>query len=207
MRLDLPALDNRYTSRDIAQRVEKQQRRNRRHYNGRHRTRPTPITVGDTVCVRQPGHVGKTATRFSQPLRVIRRLGRATFGLSDGSKWNVAHLAKKETGTAPPASSPPVLSPPPSPTCGDAAPVCQSPPVVSRDTAQTSPPPARTVSPATPDADETAEAVAPPSPLPRTTPAPSTSTSVPPPSDSRSARELSASSFGRRRFKPDRLDL
>ena len=207
MRLDLPALDNRYISREIAQRVEKQQRRNRRHYNGRLRTRPTPIAVGDTVCVRQPGYVGKTAARFSQPLRVVRRLGRATFGLSDGSKWNVAHLAKKETGTAAPASSPPVLSPPPSPTCGDAVPVSQSPPVVSRDTAQTSPPPARTVSPATPDADGTAEAVAPPSPLPRTTPATPTSPSAPPSADSRSARELSASSFGRRRFKPDRLDL
>ena len=207
MRLDLPALDNldnHRVSRDVTQRVDKQQRRNRRHYNDRHRARPTLIAVGDTVCVRRPGHVGKTTAKFGKPLRVVRRLRPATFCLSDGSKWNVAHLAKKETRTAPPANGPPV-PPPPRSICSDTVPV--SPPSVCRDTVHAPPLPARAVSAAAPPAVGTTDTVAPPSTPPRATPAPPTAPIPLPPEDARTARELPASSFGRRRFQPDRLDL
>ena len=215
MRLDLPALDNRYPSSVITQRVDKQQRRNRRHYNSRHRTRPTLIAVGDTVCVRQPGHVGKTAAKFSKPLIVIKRLGRATFGLSDGSKWNAAHLAKKETRAAPQASD--QVVPPTPPACADTAPASPRPardhavppppppPPACTDTAPASTRPARATSaeplPARPVVTavppETHSSAAPPAPPPAPLP----------PEDPRNARELPASSFGRRRFQPERLDL
>ncbi|KAF0296549.1 hypothetical protein FJT64_006004 [Amphibalanus amphitrite] len=120
MRLDLPVFDDYCVTSDVARRVVKQQRRNRRHYDSRHRARPTEIAVGDTVCVRQPGHVQKKGAKFSKPLRVVSRHGPATFGLSDGSRWNVAHLARREIGAAPstptlPVSTEAVPAPPPPP--------------------------------------------------------------------------------------------
>ena len=222
MRLDLPALDDRFCSIDVARRVRKQQHRNRRHYNSRHRARPTRIAVGDTVCIRRPGHAGKTTARFSKPLRVVRRLGRATFGLSDGSRWNVAHLAKMETGGSPPATvpaSPPplvcedaVLGTPP-PTSGGAVPVPLPPP--SCGGAALAPPspladggrePVSPLSTASGPAPASEAAVAPPCPPQRGTLAPPTQ--GPPPSDDpRGGRELPPSSRGRRRFRPARLDL
>ncbi|KAF0307730.1 uncharacterized protein FJT64_020994 [Amphibalanus amphitrite] len=168
MRLDLPVFDDYCVTSDVARRVVKQQRRNRRHYDSRHRARPTEIAVGDTVCVRQPGHVQKKGAKFSKPLRVVSRHGPATFGLSDGSRWNVAHLARREIGAAPstptlPVSTEAVPAPPPPPP--SPPPVVAAAPAssVSSPAAPVSSPPAGAAAPRDPLAGEpTACAPAPP---------------------------------------------
>ncbi|XP_037082471.1 uncharacterized protein K02A2.6-like [Pollicipes pollicipes] len=102
MRPDLPVMSANATDADMRTCVQKQQRRNARNYNRRRGVKKSTIRPGDMVRVRRPGHTPKNLSRFGATQTVVRRVGSATFLLSDGTRWSAAHLA------AVPATSPAV---------------------------------------------------------------------------------------------------
>ena len=133
----------------LQHRVEGQQQRNSRNYNTRQAVRPSDLKAGDTVRVRKQGHVPKNQSRFSDPLRVTRQLGPATYLLSDGSKRNAAHLARtpdvganattppRADGLEPPAPRQPTPPPAPSTPRPDHSKAAPQPPSRATQTAPT----------------------------------------------------------------------
>ncbi|KAF0313959.1 uncharacterized protein FJT64_015540 [Amphibalanus amphitrite] len=172
-------------------RVQTQQRRNERNYNRRRGVKVPTIQPGDKVRVRRPGHTPKNLSRFGPTQTVVRRLGKATFLLSDGTRYNASHLA-----LAPAASSAetsdgdsPAAGLDPLPTVADQRETAHAPrPVTPRREGL---PAVRGDPPGSPAPDGRRSA----------TPAPVDS----PRSPRRSGNELPPSSFGRRRFQPRKL--
>ncbi len=65
-----------------------------KQYTDRKCSARTPLfDVGGRVRIRLPREISKGHPRFSAPVRVEKRVGPNTFLLSDGKKWNAAHLA------------------------------------------------------------------------------------------------------------------
>lgn len=124
MRLILPVVQTPATQDDahIASRVQRRQQSNKTAYDRRHGAVTPDIEEGDYVCIRRPGHRSKTSRRFTSPMRVDKRVGRATYRLADGRTWNAAHLARlpAEQSELPPTAPDPdpdvvVPGPPTSP--------------------------------------------------------------------------------------------
>ncbi|XP_043237499.1 uncharacterized protein K02A2.6-like [Amphibalanus amphitrite] len=192
MRLDLPVMSaDSAPDAGLHTRVQTQQRRNERNYNRRRGVKVPTIQPGDKVRVRRPGHTPKNLSRFGPTQTVVRRLGKATFLLSDGTRYNASHLA-----LAPAASSAetsdgdsPAAGLDPLPTVADQRETAHAPrPVTPRREGL---PAVRGDPPGSPAPDGRRSA----------TPAPVDS----PRSPHRSGNELPPSSFGRRRFQPRKL--
>lgn len=76
--------------RDHVQRVQQKMKL----YSDKKRgAKPPPFKCGDRVRVRKPMHVPKAGRKFTVPMLVNKKLGPSTYVLSDGKKWNAAHLS------------------------------------------------------------------------------------------------------------------
>ena len=202
MRLDLPVLTTAQPDVSLQRRVKTQQRRNARNYNRRQAVKTPVIQPGDTVRVKRQGHVPKNVSHFGRPLQVVRRVGKATFILSDGRRWNAAHLARQRAtfdGGPPPPTGGTVVPSVPPPGTRDGRTVAPPSPLPAQPSgeAPSDPPPAE------------GHGAAAPSPLRPGPPATGESCgsrpSAPPPAAGPPSRELPPPSSGRRRFKPARL--
>ena len=169
MRLDLPIVSSSY-KRDIIvdQRVESQQLRNKKSYDNRYRTRTPDFEVGDYVHVQRQRKGGKMERRYSRPVKIEKRVGPASYRLSDGSTRNAAHLARSAIE--------------------DPEPEHHTPSITNDDGMPWDPDNDHEVS----DAADGTDA-----------PSDSTDSEASPRKD----RELSPSRYGRKRWRPDRLQM
>ncbi|KAG1952105.1 retrotransposable element [Pimephales promelas] len=77
----------------VRENVEKKQDKMKLYTDHRRGARNPLFGVGGKVRIRLPRATPKGHPRFSAPVRVEERVGTNTFLLSDGKKWNAAHLA------------------------------------------------------------------------------------------------------------------
>ncbi len=73
--------------------VKKKQDKMKQYTDCKRSARTPLFDVGGRVRIRLPRATPKGHPRFSAPVRVEKRVGPNTFLLSDGKKWNAAHLA------------------------------------------------------------------------------------------------------------------
>lgn len=111
MRLNLPVIVPKPPRVSPEERNRKQSRRNKKAYDVKLGVKPSGIAEGDRVYVKKRGHVAKGTSRFAGPLTVVRRVGKWTFKLSDGSVRNAAHLAPADQVSAESADADPSTNP------------------------------------------------------------------------------------------------
>ena len=215
MRLQLPVIsETPLVSSQLQEKIRKQQRRNKRQYDSRHRTKRPNIREGDWVCIKKPGITSKSDSRFTAPLRVSRQVAPATFQLETGAIWNAAHLARVPSA----AGGRPSTTQHGAPHPDGAAPNQQASPSSPTGPTRHSPDlPSSSVAPATGvDAPRAPPGGRPPEPPGREQPpecsaVPEQPSSPRQPSDAgrapRGPRLIGYSSRGRPIIAPDRLDL
>lgn len=86
----LPPPNDRGKYEHVRARVALQQAKSKQYTNNKRGARPTKVTVGATVTVHKPFHVGKGETQYSDPLSVQQQTGLSSFIISDGRRWNAA---------------------------------------------------------------------------------------------------------------------
>lgn len=77
----------------VRENVKKKQDKMKLYTDHKRGARNPLFGVGGRVRIRLPRATPKGHPRFSAPVRVEKRVGPNTFLLSDGKKWNAAHLA------------------------------------------------------------------------------------------------------------------
>ena len=118
-KLDILPIQPANTALDDAVRntVQQKQAKMKRYTDSRRGARTPLFQEGEKVRVRIPHHVPKAHPRFSAPATVEKKIGKSTFLLSDGKKWNASHLAHVpaaadfETKNTSATQCPPALSP------------------------------------------------------------------------------------------------
>lgn len=90
----LPPPTARQDAPALLQRVSLKQKKMKAYTDSRRVARTPDFKVGDWVRVRIPTHVPKAHPRFTNPRRIVRKLGACTYLLSDGKNWHDSHLAR-----------------------------------------------------------------------------------------------------------------
>nr|XP_055041695.1 uncharacterized protein K02A2.6-like [Misgurnus anguillicaudatus] len=85
----------------IRDRVRRVQQKMKQYTDLKRGAKTPPFKCGDRVRVRKPRHVPKAGRKFTVPLSVEKKLGSSTYVLSDGRKWNAAHLSLVPENTQP----------------------------------------------------------------------------------------------------------
>ena len=77
----------------VREKVVRQQQKMKDYADRKRGARTPPFQVGDRVRVKTPVHVPKAHPKFGTPQRIKKKVGRSTYLLEDGKKWNACHLA------------------------------------------------------------------------------------------------------------------
>ena len=93
----------------LSRRVTAQQNKMRTYTDFRRGARTPTFREGDSVRVRKPTHVPKGHPRFTEPMRIQRKVGPATYLLQDGKKWHASRLTGSNAPARPVNSDYPVI--------------------------------------------------------------------------------------------------
>lgn len=114
----LPPVSSSKDTAAVSQRVAAQQSKMKTYTDARRGARSPPFKEGDSVRVRKPTHVPKAHPRFTEPMRIQRKVGPATYRLQDGKKWHASRLAMSNVPARPiqadfdlPTEEPPTVQP------------------------------------------------------------------------------------------------
>lgn len=77
----------------IRSKVTLTQKRSALYTDRKRGAKPTKVTVGASVRVRKPFHVGKGEPQYTKPREVQQQTGESSFILSDERRWNAARLS------------------------------------------------------------------------------------------------------------------
>ncbi len=89
----------------VRQRVERLQHKTKRYTDAKRGARAPCFQEGDKVRVRNHLHVSKGHRKFTDPLKVNKKLGVGTYVLSDGKTWNASKLTAFPCTTTTPAEN------------------------------------------------------------------------------------------------------
>ncbi|RXM91343.1 hypothetical protein EOD39_21276 [Acipenser ruthenus] len=70
----------------------RKQEKSKAYTDVRRRAKVPVFKQVDYVRVRKPEHVKKRTAKFTDPVRVQRKIGPSTYVLGDGKTWNASHL-------------------------------------------------------------------------------------------------------------------
>lgn len=77
----------------VKETVRQNQQKSKIYTDNKRGAKVPNFQVNDAVRVRRPEHVHKGSSKFTEPLKVVERVGPSTYLLSDGRKWNASKLA------------------------------------------------------------------------------------------------------------------
>ncbi len=82
--LSLPPAGKRLTPHQLASYVREKQEKTKQYCDRKRCTKHVSFQCGSYVCVKKPGIVPKTQSKFEKPLKVVGKKGLYTYKLSDG---------------------------------------------------------------------------------------------------------------------------
>lgn len=69
-------------------------------FDANHRVQPPSLSAGDWVSIKRLHRQNKLRSLWSEPLRVAKQLGPATYRLEDGTRWHSIRLHRVTASTA-----------------------------------------------------------------------------------------------------------
>ncbi len=82
--LSLPPAGKRLTPHQLASYVREKQEKTKQYCDRKRCAKHVSFQCGSYVCVKKPGIVPKTQSKFEKPLKVVGKKGLYTYKLSDG---------------------------------------------------------------------------------------------------------------------------
>ena len=79
--------------KQLRDRVQKKQLQMKTYADNRRHAKTPNLKPGSLVRVRNPLHVKKGHSKFSEPLSVTKQRGPHSYTLSDGKTWDASHLS------------------------------------------------------------------------------------------------------------------
>ncbi len=93
---------------ELRDRVKKKQLHMKTYMDAKRHAKAPKLHPGNLVRVRNPVHVKKGRSKFSEPHKVIQQKGPHSYTLTDGKTWDASHLSMlPETFTLPVAEQRP----------------------------------------------------------------------------------------------------
>ncbi|XP_077867640.1 uncharacterized protein LOC144356849 [Saccoglossus kowalevskii] len=88
--------------------IEQRQAKIKSYTDQRHHARSTNLNVGDWVRVKRPNRSHKLSPTFSEPHRIVKKLGKFSFRLDDGTAWSARRCVRshRHDSSVPPPELP-----------------------------------------------------------------------------------------------------